>query len=205
MKKFIIAIALLLMSALQHESSALAQTVPVRDEGKSVCELERQLGLQCAGDRPNEDAAPLTRGGIIIMDDAQKRAPASNGGGASQSCRLTFNIPFANGSAMVPPSASPDLSKVTEILRSHPDLSLTISGHTSAGGWRGLSSDAASDRNLTLSMDRAVSVRRRLLALGVAPGRIKAEGRGDTEPEVDGDRTDTRNRRVIFERIGCDR
>lgn len=164
--------------------------------------LVAMLMWQSSGVGAAQDA-PLTRGGIIIMESDEKRAGASGADGGAPSCRLTFNIPFANGSAVVPAAAAAVLDKVAELLRAHPEIALTISGHTSAGGWRGLAPSVASDRNLSLSMDRAVAVRRRLLALGAGAARLKAEGRGDTEPEPGRDPSDTRNRRVVFERIGC--
>jgi outer membrane protein OmpA-like peptidoglycan-associated protein len=66
----------------------------------------------------------------------------------------------------------------------------TVEGHADPRG--------QADRNLLLSQDRAESVKRYLMAQGIAEDRLVAEGRGDREPMLPAQPAAPENRRVTF-------
>jgi outer membrane protein OmpA-like peptidoglycan-associated protein len=77
-------------------------------------------------------------------------------------------------------------------MASHPQVEIRITGHTDNVG-----SDQA---NQILSEGRANAVRDELIRRGVAPDRIEADGKGESEPIADNATEEGRakNRRVVF-------
>ncbi len=71
-----------------------------------------------------------------------------------------------------------------------PGKLIAVEGHTDSRG--------AAERNERLSQERASSVREYLIARGVDPAKIRAEGRGEGEPVATNDTLEGRaeNRRV---------
>jgi uncharacterized protein (TIGR03382 family) len=100
---------------------------------------------------------------------------------------------FANNKATILPKSFPLLKQVALVLRANPQIELVrVEGHTDDKG-----DDGA---NLTLSKDRANSVRERLIAEGIAAERLEAVGYGEAKP-VDTNKTAKgreNNRRVEF-------
>ncbi|MEO8648434.1 MAG: OmpA family protein, partial [Acidobacteriota bacterium] len=102
-------------------------------------------------------------------------------------------INFAAGSSEIPASAQPVIEKAAEELRKQPaNITLEIGGHTDSDG------DNAS--NLRLSRSRADSVKKALLARGVAGTMLTARGYGETRPIAPNDTPDNkfRNRRIEY-------
>jgi outer membrane protein OmpA-like peptidoglycan-associated protein len=84
---------------------------------------------------------------------------------------------FQTGSATLEPQSREQLRNVAEILKAYPAVNVKIGGYTDNTG------DPAA--NLKLSQDRAASVVTELIALGVAPDRLSAEGYGQAHPIAD--------------------
>jgi len=72
------------------------------------------------------------------------------------------------------PRAEKQLEIVAGLLKANPTRKLRIAGHTDAKG--------ADDYNLRLSSARAISVKKKLAALGVSPEQVVTEGLGKTAP-----------------------
>lgn len=104
--------------------------------------------------------------------------------------RVALEVHFATDEADILPASMPQVEQVVELLRSSPDLALSIEGHTDSTG------NAA--RNLELSRARAASVVAAITAAGIDAGRLEAAGFGDTRPVADNATDDgrARNRRV---------
>ena len=102
-------------------------------------------------------------------------------------------ILFAVGSPYLADSSQPILEEIAEILINNPEGNLEIQGHTDT--------DGGEEINLTLSQDRADTVREFLIAQGVEPERISAVGYGETMLKVDPEETAedrAANRRIEF-------
>lgn len=103
----------------------------------------------------------------------------------------TQGIYFDTGSDRIRPESSPTLKEIGQMLKEHPDLKLTIEGHTDNVG--------AAATNQTLSEKRAEAVRQALVqGYGVEAARLSAKGLGATKPVGSNDTPEGRqnNRRV---------
>ncbi len=102
----------------------------------------------------------------------------------------TRGILFDTGSDRLRPESTPTLRQITDMLKEHPDLSLTIEGHTDNVG--------AAESNQLLSEKRAASVKAYLVAQGVDASRLESQGLGQTKPVVPNSTLEGRqqNRRV---------
>ncbi|MEO1086800.1 MAG: OmpA family protein, partial [Acidobacteriota bacterium] len=101
-------------------------------------------------------------------------------------------ILFASGSAALDARSDALLRRLSTTLRRCPAASVRIEGHTDSDG------DEAF--NQVLSTRRADAVKRRMVALGVAPLRLEAEGFGEAQPIAAGNSADAKrqNRRIEF-------
>jgi outer membrane protein OmpA-like peptidoglycan-associated protein len=98
-------------------------------------------------------------------------------------------ISFAPGTSQLEARSLPTLDAVAATLRGNPSIELVeVQAHTS-----GIGDETA---NLTLTDQRAAAVVQYLVAAGVEPARLEAQGYGDTQPI---DRTSpAKNERVAF-------
>ena len=93
----------------------------------------------------------------------------------------------------IPVNHQKDLSAVASLLKTNNTWIIKVSGHTDNIG--------GADLNMTLSKNRAESVKRYLVSQGVSSGRIDVEYFGLTRPLASNDAEEGRlqNRRVEFE------
>jgi len=103
---------------------------------------------------------------------------------------LPGNIFFDVNKAEVKPAMQMQLTKIAKALAAVPSKHLLIEGHTD--------SDGASKYNLSLSELRAQSVKKILLAGGIAEDRMTVKGYGQTKPIADNGTSSgkAQNRRV---------
>ena len=101
-------------------------------------------------------------------------------------------IQFETGKATIKSSSNAILNQVVKIMQDNPDFNLDIAGHTDNVG--------NPDMNLDLSKKRAAAVKEYMVKKGVAEGRLKTEGYGDTRPVAPNTTAAgrTQNRRVEF-------
>jgi outer membrane protein OmpA-like peptidoglycan-associated protein len=115
----------------------------------------------------------------------------------AESGRVTADgIYFDTNSDRLRPESEAALGEIAGVLARHPDLRLSIEGHTDDAG------DAAA--NQALSAKRAAAVRARLAAAyGVAGGRLEARGFGAARPAAPNtsEAGRQRNRRVELVRL----
>jgi OmpA-OmpF porin, OOP family len=103
----------------------------------------------------------------------------------------TQGIYFDTGSDRIKPESSGTLKEIGTMLKEHPELKLTIEGHTDNVG--------SAPANQTLSEKRAAAVRQALIdAYQVDAARLQAKGLGQTKPAGSNDTPEGRqqNRRV---------
>ena len=100
---------------------------------------------------------------------------------------------FDSGSSSLSPGAYGRLDQLAESLNRYPETDVIVTGHTDNQG-----SEAT---NLTLSDQRADSVRRYLISKGVSPARVTSVGLGEARPLVTNSTPEGRqqNRRVELE------
>ncbi len=99
-------------------------------------------------------------------------------------------VHFDFDKSTIRPDARPILDEAATILQQHPDIRVSVEGHTDAVG-----SDAY---NLKLSERRAAAVKRYLIDHGIVASRLTSEGFGKRRPVATNDTADGRaqNRRV---------
>lgn len=87
------------------------------------------------------------------------------------------------------------VNKIAKVLKDNKDVKIEIGGHTDAKG--------KDDVNKWVSLQRAISVKKELIKLGISKNRIKAKGYGETKPLVPNDKNgySIENRRVEFKII----
>ena len=92
---------------------------------------------------------------------------------------VTFEsgILFPYNSDVIQSAGQSNLRQLATSLRNYPGTEVLIVGHTDATG--------SDQYNMDLSYRRAESARRFLVAQGIEAGRIRVEGRGETEPIAD--------------------
>ena len=100
--------------------------------------------------------------------------------------RLLFNT----DSVTLRPESQEQLDNIAAILKAYPNVHIKIGGYTDNTG--------DSQSNLNLSQDRANGVMAELVALGISPDRLEAQGYGEQFPVADNSTAEGRakNRRV---------
>jgi outer membrane protein OmpA-like peptidoglycan-associated protein len=157
----------------------------------------RQQAEEVILDVAGDQAARLTAAREKEAALARKEAELTAGGSLPPSRRDArgeiFTLSgdaFASGRATLTSSASAGLRALAAFLQAGPAAEVLIEGHTDGQG--------EADTNLRLSQQRADAVAAALAAAGVPSSRIRAVGRGESDPVAD-DATATgraRNRRV---------
>ncbi len=88
---------------------------------------------------------------------------------------VTYELSFDVGSAAIKNRDAPVLAAMAKLLEAKPDAKLRVVGHTDSTG--------SAEANKKLSLDRASSVKARIVELGKCqPDRIAAEGMGPDQP-----------------------
>lgn len=105
---------------------------------------------------------------------------------------VLLGVTFEFNSERLTANARDILVKTADALKGQDDLRVELAGHTDSVG--------AAQYNQQLSQKRADSVRNYLIDLGVAPGRLEANGYGESQPIRSNDTEEgrERNRRVEF-------
>jgi outer membrane protein OmpA-like peptidoglycan-associated protein len=110
---------------------------------------------------------------------------------AGQQIRLN-NTMFAQSSADVVATSFPELDRVVSVLTSYPAMEILLEGHTDNQG--------DMQKNVKLSEDRVIQVKKYLTSKGIDPRRIQTKAWGPTKPIASNQTEQSRqkNRRVEF-------
>ncbi len=140
--------------------------------------------------RPTAEAAASATAAGVAPAAVGATATAASPVAAGPAPSLALSIQFEPNSSRVRAESGPLLGSLVAALQS-PELKgsrFIIEGHADARG--------VAERNQRLSQERAEEVRLYLVALGVHPSRLRAVGRGNSQPVNAGDPTAAENRRV---------
>jgi len=148
--------------------------------------LASAAGTAIAGADTEVDAASKPDPVVIRIGDARVSV-------SDVAVALSETVQFETGSAQLLPLSWGLLDEVARTLRAAPQLvHVAVVGHTDSTG--------SEEVNRVLSHERAEAVRAYLIARGVEPGRLRAEGYGASVPLESNDTEEGReaNRRVAF-------
>jgi len=126
--------------------------------------------------------AAIGGGGGALLDrqerDLRQSLGNQNVGINNTGDRLIVTLPqdilFASGSTSVRPDLQRDLGTIAGNLQAYPNSTIQVIGHTDSDGEAGF--------NQRLSEGRANAVANILLNAGVSGARVRAEGRGESQP-----------------------
>ncbi|EDP95316.1 OmpA family protein [Kordia algicida OT-1] len=108
---------------------------------------------------------------------------------------ISLHINFDTGKSRIKADSYEIISEITKMLKTNPNLKISIEGHT----------DNAGDEsyNMKLSKNRAKSVLMALVDEGIDESRLKSDGFGQTKPIGDNttDKGKAKNRRVELRKI----
>ncbi len=128
---------------------------------------DRQIRIGVSADQ----RSPVYVGNVRVMAGGKALYDALSTEGRV----ATQGVLFATGRAEGRPESAPTLKEIAGLLAAHPELRLTVEGHTDAAG------DAAA--NQALSQARAEAVRQALATgYGVDAARLEARGYGASRP-----------------------
>jgi len=108
---------------------------------------------------------------------------------------VSNGIRFDVGKATLRPESMGVLNEIYKMLSDHPEIKVSIEGHTD--------SDGDNDLNLKLSEDRAITVMKQLERMGISSDRLASKGYGENKPFGPNDSPEGKaaNRRVEFLKI----
>lgn len=201
-KSMILFAALALPLFLQACQTGPSQRVLTTGAAGAI--LGAGAGMMAGGDDKRNAAIGAAVGAVagvsvgVYMDKQEEKLRQQTAGtgievgrvGDQLQLTMPSNVTFSVNSATIQPGFFGPLNDVAATLVEFPSTAVDIIGHAS--------SDGADDYNMTLSQQRAQSVRTYLVGRGTQAVRINAIGMGETQPIADNASAEGRaaNRRV---------
>lgn len=168
-------------------ATAPVATAPVPTEPTAPA-ASGNLGILTEHELPNGVKLNLPANGVenqLLRFIEDKNRPLS------QTTWFSFDrVEFDTGAATLKDSSQEQLSNVAEIMKAYPQVSLKLGGYTDNTG--------NPQQNQQLSQERATSAMNQIVAFGIDPARLTAEGYGDQHPVADNGTAEGRqhNRRI---------
>jgi OOP family OmpA-OmpF porin len=125
---------------------------------------------------------------VVETSDEKNDRPA----GLEKKISMQLNINFNVNSVTIRSTDLDQLKQMAELMKTYPDTTALIEGHTDNRG--------AASRNLDISQRRAQSIKKYFTdTFGISPERITVEGFGETRPIATNETPEGRrkNRRVV--------
>jgi outer membrane protein OmpA-like peptidoglycan-associated protein len=156
-----------------------------------------QLGADATSDELIDALTPRPGTPALQYRGLHLLTAKPSSGNDAQMPAVGLDIKFKLNSAQLTPDAKETIKQLAAAMRSSTleKYHFLVEGHTDSTG--------SAEHNLTLSKSRAEAVRSQLLKVyGVAPTRLEAVGRGQTQPLDPADSKNPANRRVQVVNIG---
>ena len=108
---------------------------------------------------------------------------------------ITTGIKFVSGKSSLKAESMGTINEIYQIMTDYPELKFSVEGHTDNVG--------AEEFNLTLSKQRAETVKDQLISMGIDSERLQSNGFGESKPLLDNseDAGRANNRRVEFVKL----
>ncbi|HUH45747.1 MAG TPA: OmpA family protein [Arenibacter sp.] len=108
---------------------------------------------------------------------------------------IAYGIQFEVNKATLRPESMGTINEFVKMMKENPDLKFEIGGHTDT--------DGTADRNNILSKERADTVKKQMVNMGIADNRLSAIGYGPSKPLEDNNSAEhkAKNRRVEFVKL----
>jgi len=167
-------------------NGALAYPHEFDETEAAIAKAEQSPGAKSCPDKITEAKALAKKGvetywacrtaeGLALLAQARKLAgEAEMCGGKPKQEIILRGVNFALNSAELTPQSKAILDKEVARFKEDPNMKVVVQGHTCS-----LGSEAY---NQQLSERRAKAVMDYFIAQGIAPDRLKAEGRGEADP-----------------------
>jgi len=142
------------------------------------------------------EVAPFNDGNdyylTVVVKQAMKQDVTANDmfEALNRDGHIALYINFDTGKSTVKPESKPIIDQIVQMLKSNPELKISVEGHTDSVG--------SPKSNKTLSDDRAKAVVKEIVAQGIEASRLSAVGHGQERPIADNQTEEGRakNRRV---------
>ncbi len=194
------------------EASAIAEADARKNAAARAAREAAEEKARQAAELASEEARRRAEQAKLVAAEAARQAAARAASGEIAKARADFTarlnralptretdrgvvaeisgVQFAIDAATLNSEAREALARFSGIVGTYPELRFLIEGHTDITG--------SYARNMTLSMERAISVRDYLVGQGVANSSIEVAGLGPDRPVADNETTEgrARNRRV---------
>jgi len=177
--------------ALRLEKERLAQ---IASEKKAQEEAQKKAALAQAEAEAKRQEAEKKKAEALRLKQAKLAAQAQHAKQVAKEKIIHLlqieNIEFETAKGALTKKGKETVDKLALILKQYPKIKTEIAGHTD--------SDGSAEFNQKLSQSRVETVKGRLIARGVNPGRLTAKGYGETKPLVPNttDENKQKNRRV---------
>jgi len=152
----------------------------------------------------SENGTIANKAGLLLLFDPQRRGKinqmlAKCGKRASVNPVMTFrNLLFDTGQATLQSGSQAQLNEIAAALSDFAPQRIKINGHTDRRPFKGMTQTESDHANLSLSRERAATVKNALIKSGIPPDRIATDGFGPHKPVEAGDNEAaySKNRRV---------
>lgn len=165
------------LAEVEHYSYVASQRVRIAEQVAKSNEMDRELADMALERRSvtldlREAELSKVKQEAKSLQDQMKALKAEK---TERGMVLTLgDVLFESGKATMAPGATRNIANIASFMRNYPERRAVIEGHTDSMG--------DDEYNLSLSRDRAFSIRQALISEGIAASRVSTQGFGEALP-----------------------